>query len=317
MEKPLVSICCQTYNHANYIEDALEGFLMQVVDFKYEILLRDDASTDGTAEICKDYAKKYPDKIKLLGYKENQYKRGVRPFPDNVRRAKGKYVAFCEGDDYWTDPLKLQKQVDFLEKNKAYVVCSHNARIIDEKSNIIQNKKIPYFKEDKTFTQMDMKKGAPMLTLSLVFRNIIGFSEHIKKHPKVINGDSLLISFLGKFGKGYYIEDIQPAVYRVHSGGIWSLKKYNPLFVYNSHVNLYSALQNMHDEEVELVDYFEEKISNCHQNLLANMAKLTFKEMLYANLKYIKRNYPKPLKGIYNLIKYNGKYTWYKFLKKT
>ena len=97
-QNPLVSICCQTYNHANYIKDALEGFLMQVVDFNYEILLRDDASTDGTAEICKDYAKKYPDKISLLGYKENQFKMGVGPLADNVKRSKGKYIAICEED---------------------------------------------------------------------------------------------------------------------------------------------------------------------------------------------------------------------------
>ena len=94
----LVSICCQTYNHVNYIKEALEGFLVQVVDFNYEILLRDDASTDWTAEICKDYAKKYPDKISLLGYKDNQFKMGVGPLADNVKRSKGKYIAICEED---------------------------------------------------------------------------------------------------------------------------------------------------------------------------------------------------------------------------
>src|SRR5690554_6422909 len=113
----MVSICCQTYNHKDYIVEALESFLMQKTDFPFEVLLRDDASTDGTAEICKEYARKYPDIINLLAYNENQFKKGVRPFPDNVKRAKGKYIALCEGDDYWTDPLKLQKQVDVLEKN--------------------------------------------------------------------------------------------------------------------------------------------------------------------------------------------------------
>jgi glycosyltransferase involved in cell wall biosynthesis len=138
MKKPLVSICCQTYNHANYIKEALEGFLMQVVDFNYEILLRDDASSDGTAEICKDYSKKYPDKIKLLGYKENQYKRGILPFADNVKRAKGKYIAICEGDDYWTDPYKLQKQVDVLEENPDLAMSTHEA---SHQSTLVDNEK--------------------------------------------------------------------------------------------------------------------------------------------------------------------------------
>lgn len=119
-EKPLVSICCQTYNHKDYITEALESFLMQKTNFSFEILLRDDASKDGTAEICKDYAAKYPDLINLLAYEENQWQKGISPFRDNVKRAKGKYIALCEGDDYWTDPYKLQKQVDFLEANPEY-----------------------------------------------------------------------------------------------------------------------------------------------------------------------------------------------------
>jgi glycosyltransferase involved in cell wall biosynthesis len=113
---------------------------MQVVDFNYEILLRDDASSDGTAEICKDYAKKYPDKIKFLGYKENQYKKGVRPFPDNVKRAKGKYIAVNEGDDYWTDPYKLQKQIDVLKSNPDLAMstheASHQSTLVDSEKNL-------------------------------------------------------------------------------------------------------------------------------------------------------------------------------------
>jgi len=99
---------------------------MQKTNFSFEILLRDDASSDGTAEICKNYASKYPDLINILAYDENQFSKGVKPFADNVKRARGKYIALCEGDDYWTDPYKLQKQVDFLEENptiKALTVC--------------------------------------------------------------------------------------------------------------------------------------------------------------------------------------------------
>lgn len=120
MNDILVSICCQTFNHKDYITQALDSFLIQKTNFKYEILLRDDASTDGTTKVCERYYQEYPDLIKLLTYKENQYQKGVRPMADNLKRAKGKYIAICEGDDYWIDPLKLQKQVDFLEANEGY-----------------------------------------------------------------------------------------------------------------------------------------------------------------------------------------------------
>lgn len=113
---PLVSICCITYNQKNFIRDALEGFLMQQTSFSFEILIHDDASTDGTPEVIHEYEKQYPNIIKAICQPENKYSQGesineLYNFP----RAKGKYLALCEGDDYWTDPLKLQKQVDLLE----------------------------------------------------------------------------------------------------------------------------------------------------------------------------------------------------------
>ncbi len=127
MNTPLVSICCITYNHAPFIRQALDGFLMQkCVDF--EILIHDDCSTDGTTEIIREYAEKYPDIIKPLYETENQYSKGVWVDGFNYRRAKGKYIAYCEGDDYWTDPLKLQKQVDFMESYPDYSVCFHTFR---------------------------------------------------------------------------------------------------------------------------------------------------------------------------------------------
>lgn len=125
MDKPLVSISCITYNHAPYIKDALEGFVSQKTDFPFEVLIHDDCSTDGTTEIIKEYARKYPDVIKPLYEKENQYQNG-KPAGSNVwnlPRAQGKYIALCEGDDYWKDPDKLRKQVEFLEANPDYGMC--------------------------------------------------------------------------------------------------------------------------------------------------------------------------------------------------
>ena len=108
-KNPLVSICCITYNHEKFIKDAIEGFLMQKTDFPIEILIHDDASTDGTTEIIKKYEKEYPDLIHAVYQTENQYSQGKKVFPILANQASGKYIALCEGDDYWTDPLKLQK----------------------------------------------------------------------------------------------------------------------------------------------------------------------------------------------------------------
>lgn len=117
-ENPLVSIHCLVFNHGPYIRNAIEGFLMQETSFPFEILIHDDASTDNSASIINEYATKHPHLIKPLYQKENQYSKGVDVTYDfQISRALGKYIAICEGDDYWTDPKKLQKQVDFLENN--------------------------------------------------------------------------------------------------------------------------------------------------------------------------------------------------------
>jgi len=115
---PLVSIVCITYNHERYIRDCLEGFLMQKTNFPIEILIHDDASTDSTADIIREYQKKRPDIIKPILQKENQYSKiGCGPIIKNIfSRCSGKYIALCEGDDFWTDQFKLQKQFDLFQR---------------------------------------------------------------------------------------------------------------------------------------------------------------------------------------------------------
>src|SRR6185437_15246587 len=135
MEKPLVSICCITYNHGKYIADCLDGFIKQKTKFPFEILVFDDASTDNAQEIIKKYSSGLENMQTFL-QEENQWSKGEYGllkylFP----AAKGRYIAVCEGDDYWKDPLKLQKQVDFLEKNTEYSMVCHDALIIDETDN--------------------------------------------------------------------------------------------------------------------------------------------------------------------------------------
>ncbi len=295
-QQPVVSVCVQTYQHVNYIKQCLDSILTQQTNFEFEILLGDDASIDGTRKICKAYAERYPDKIRLfLHHRENNIKIGGQPtgrfnFLYNLYSAQGKYIALCEGDDYWTDPLKLQKQVNFLEANEDFVVACHNAKIVDQDGVLIQEKKLPDLHDDEIYSKTALKKGAFLLTLSLVFRNLNFFKSYPEGMFKVLNGDTYLISLLGKHGKGYYMDNIQPAVYRVHSGGIWSMKKNNSVFVWRNRLQLLYALRELHKNETNLRDYFNIKITNTYRILIRNLEKLEFHEVLSVNKNYLKRH---------------------------
>ncbi|MCX7817048.1 MAG: glycosyltransferase [Syntrophales bacterium] len=229
MEQPLVSIICITYNHEKYIIDALEGFLMQKDISPMEIIVHDDASTDGTTKIVEDFASKHPNLIKLITQRENQYSKGLKPIPLAIKHAKGKYIALCDGDDYWTDQYKLKKQVDFLENNPDYVITYHNAVIVDEEGNLLSDSKLEeHLKRD--FSKDDLISGKMVLTLSMCFRNTIkDFPEEIHK---VVNVDKFLTSLLGHYGKGKYMPEITEAVYRKHNNSIWSnLSKLQQIFI--------------------------------------------------------------------------------------
>lgn len=134
----LVSINCITYNHEKYIEQALKSFLMQKTNFEFEIIIHDDASSDNTAKIIRAYEMKYPHIIKAMYQKENQFSKGnVKiSYNYNIPRSRGKYIAICEGDDFWSNPYKLQKQVDYMEKNRNCGLCFHATKVIDNYDNV-------------------------------------------------------------------------------------------------------------------------------------------------------------------------------------
>lgn len=221
---PLVSVCVQTYQHAAYITDCLEGILMQKTDFSFEILLGEDASTDGTREICKAYAKKYPNKIRLfLHHRENNIKIKGKPtgrfnFIYNSFSTNGKYIALCEGDDYWTDPLKLQKQVDFLEANSDYSIHSGNATY---KSNnkALNDKNLFKENEERFFLLNDFIRNNNLATCTVLFRSCnLKISEAFFN---MVYGDWFLYVMLLKNSgsKAYRSKEIY-ATYREHMGGI-------------------------------------------------------------------------------------------------
>ncbi|MEZ5334986.1 MAG: glycosyltransferase family A protein [Methanolobus sp.] len=222
-EEVVVSICCLAFNHEKFIADAIEGFLMQEVNFKYEILLHDDASEDGTPDIIRSYEQRYPDLIKAIYQDVNQCSKGKNVFSFNCQRAKGKYMAICDGDDFWTDPKKLQTQFDCLENNPDVVCCYHDEFILTDNGLIEESGIAPEFQ--KSYTNYEMMTGQTHISTRTVFyRNVEALKDYPPECKFIRNDDTFLFSILGQYGSGMYLPDIKPAAYRVHEGGIWSMK---------------------------------------------------------------------------------------------
>lgn len=219
MSAPLVSICCITYNHAPFIRQCLDGFMMQKTSFSFEIIVHDDASTDNTAEIINEYASK-DDRIKAILRKENIKSTGVAVLPIVYKEARGKYIAICEGDDYWIDPYKLQKQFDFLESHPDFSMCFHS--YYEKKGEKLDLK--PYtLKDELSLVDFATSIGG-IQTLTVFHRNLITSTANETSQNKInFTGSYFLYAMLAKVGKLKFINEPM-AVYRVHGGGLWSGK---------------------------------------------------------------------------------------------
>lgn len=220
--KMLVSICCITYNQVLYIRDALDGFLKQKTDFDYEVLIHDDASTDGTADVIREYAARYPDLIKPLLQAENQYSLGNTNVSGlfNFPRARGRYIAMCEGDDYWTDENKLQLQADYMETHPECALCFHSAEVEVLERAVTERMMRPY-RGDRIVSSEEMigkKSGYP--TASLFFR-----AEMVKALPEFYNqaplADIPLQLIAAARGFGFYL-DRPMCVYRLGGAASWT-----------------------------------------------------------------------------------------------
>ncbi|NQV01391.1 MAG: glycosyltransferase [Bacteroidia bacterium] len=228
---PLVSVSVTTYQHRNYIKDCLEGILMQQTNFPIEIIVGEDESTDGTRAICIEYAEKHQDKIRLyLRDRTNSHyydEEGILICRFNAKwnrlAARGKYIAICEGDDYWIDPLKLQKQAEFMDSNPSFAICHHNMQVIYE---IPGNKtRLSNSPKQKEVTSIyDLAKGNYIYSASCLFRNglIKTFPEWFYSAPI---GDYTLHMLNAQYGLIRYIPEVM-GVYRVHKDGMWEHHDY-------------------------------------------------------------------------------------------
>ena len=228
---PLVSIRCLVYNHEPFLRQCLDGFVMQQTTFPFEAIVHDDASTDGSAAIIREYAEKYPNIIKPIYETENQYSKhdgSILRIMEAAVHPDTKYIAICEGDDYWTDPHKLQIQVDFLESHLDYFVSSHDYSVYHEKTGVLEEKGHDRFNgisyeefngnQYHTFTNADYFNVWFISNLSAVIRRESYIDEAIKsQYPFFL--DYINLYYVTKQGKCAFFKN-NMAVYRMHEGGV-------------------------------------------------------------------------------------------------
>lgn len=219
--KPTVIVWCLTYNQKDFIKDALDGFVMQKTTFPYEVIVHDDASTDGTTDIVMEYAQKYPEIIKPMVEKENQWQKGGLKHIINImneQHRRGRYIAFCEGDDYWTNTDKLQKQVDFLETHPDYSMCFHSAKKKYETDTIawIDCEHI----QDKDYDATDVFINWTIPTASVLCRKeAMDFYANLKHPERIQNYDIFIILSCASVGRIRGMHE-QMSVYRIQGAGL-------------------------------------------------------------------------------------------------
>jgi glycosyltransferase involved in cell wall biosynthesis len=293
--EPVLSVCFITYNHEKYIREALDSVLMQHVNFSMEIVIGNDCSTDGTTLIVQEYLEKYPDRIRLNSIESNI---GMTAnWLSTIQACKGKYIAMLEGDDYWTDAHKLQKQVDFLEKNPHYSFVAHDLGVIEEEGVLAQDSLL-HFEENCELTITDcLTKQIFLQTATLVFRKCMlnPFPNWADKRVKSI--DLLLYLMLSSQAPFYYLAE-KMSVYRLHQAGIshvnWVTKQnqfeLDMIFIYEN-FNQFSSFQFKKEIEDKIEQLYLKIINN--NTLESNV----YKKALFKLLKLKPQKYNDLLKG--------------------
>ncbi|MEX0595585.1 MAG: glycosyltransferase, partial [Candidatus Paceibacterota bacterium] len=203
---PLVSIACTTYNHQSYIEKCLNSFLDQKTTFPVEIIIHDDASGDDTQKLISNFEPKYPQLFKKILQTDNQYSQGVKPFYKFIFPiVRGEYIAFCEGDDYWTDPLKLQRQVEFLESNHECSMCCTNYTEVNESGKVVNKYGWGKEKRNTRITNLMVLQYYTPKFLTSIIRQKALTVDLFHEIQKVPNGDNFLFAAVTKKGPAAYL----------------------------------------------------------------------------------------------------------------
>ncbi len=304
MEKIVVSILCHTFNHSSFIKKALDGFIMQKTDFDFEICIHDDASTDNTQRIIKQYETQYPNLVKPIYQSINQYSQGKSVFEINRIRANGKYLAICEGDDYWIDPYKLQKQVEILESDEK-CVCVGHACYIQNTRNPIARKVWRIGTEKRTLTMEEIIKhrGSVFPFHSFMFRNEPILMPEFFKHFKV--GDVTRLMYFSLKGHIVYIPDVM-SVYRVGVDLSWThrvrmntqklIHHYQSEYEFFKEFNQYTNFQydTIMNETLNYLEYLIITRKREFQNLNQEKFIPFINRNKYSQLAlWIEKNYPK------------------------
>ena len=205
-----------TYNHEKYIRQAVKSIVSQKTNFPYKLFIGEDCSTDNTRAVCIELQQKYPEKIELILQEKNigALQNAAKVYKSCIEY--GTYTAICEGDDYWTDTNKLQKQVNFLEQNPDFNICCHRASVLNEKNKTLKTPKAP---KQSVFTQEDVANHNFLVTQTEMFRNS-AWKGLPDGYFNSISGDYFINMMLSENGKIKYFSDVM-AVYRQHGGGSW------------------------------------------------------------------------------------------------
>ena len=276
-QEPLVSIFICTYNQEAYIEETLDSFLMQECDFKFEIVIAEDNSRDNTLKICKEYARKKKGFINIIAREKNLGL--IENFFQGITKCKGKYIAMCGGDDYWIDKTKLQKQVGFLESNDGFVITYTDSTMINNNGDIISNTEVGTVNL-RDFSKSELQKGAFISPRTMVFRNILDFNKI--NYSGIFQEDAFLISLLGEYGKGKFLENIKPSVYRILKNGIWSSQtEIERLF---SSRSTFKRLIFLHKNKPEINRYYKDLVHH-------NMSRALYLSISHKKTKYVIKSY--------------------------
>lgn len=291
MDEIKVSICIITYNQEDFIRECLDGAVMQIVDFRYEIIIGEDCSTDKTLEICTEYAAAYPRLIKIFKSDINLGMQGN--WINSIQNCEGKYIALCEGDDYWTDRTKLQKQVDFLDSNSDYVLCFHPISILQTDGKIVDDfiTRVPENYEDiATLARL----GNYIHTPSVVFRNVIKEFPFEFKHTPI--GDFFLYLMLAEHGKLKCLEE-KMCVYRY---GVGVFSGASTVKMAQSNLKLFSCLASyLKNEEIKKIIFERQlKAASSLEKAINDGYKEHFisKNIFFKAVKFIQENYQEPAK---------------------